>query len=305
MPSTFRSPATPYKFEEAITDTTFFVSAGHYYFVIIFYVAWAGVVLLLKTKKINSRFRKVRKLCQSAWVNRIKYGAINECIWLCFMTFTLFSLWQFYDLEMHYRWSSANLAFALLSLGACVATAGWVLHLALKSRKEFENVPKKFAFILGDESHLPYQMPLRYIRKLLLCFFLFTAMIELQLVGMISANFLILSFYCIYRPSKSAFTNYANIIIESCYIIIEMLVLCYINDFNLTTSKKIVYGKAMIAFSAIAILMVSLWMVWQFITFLYDFKCIRDLVEQSKVTSKVHPDEDNLRVDMERDYGKD
>lgn len=61
----------------------------------------------------------------------------------------------------------------------------------------------------------------------------------------------------------------------------------------------------MIAFSAIAIITVTIWMVWQFLLFLLDFKCIRDLIEQSKAASKIHPEEDNLRVDVDREYAKD
>ena len=130
-------------------------------------------------------------------------------------------------------------------------------------------------------------------------------MIELQLFGMISANFLILAFYVIYRPSKSKFTNLCNILIEISYICIEFIVLLYINDFEIETEQKLIYGKAMIAFSAIAIITVTIWMIWQFLKFMLDFKCIRDLIEQTKAVSKVHPGEDNLKIDYDREYGKD
>lgn len=61
-------------------------------------------------------------------------------------------------------------------------------------------------------------MPLRYVRKILLCLFLFSSIIELEVVGMIAANFIILAFYVIYRPSKSRFNNIVNILIELSYI---------------------------------------------------------------------------------------
>ena len=93
------------------------------------------------------------------------------------MTFVLFGLWQFYDMEIYGRWSYGNIGLAIVSFGGCIAVTGWVTYLILKYRNDFEGVPKKFAFILGDESYLPYQMPLRYIRKLVFCFFLFSAMI--------------------------------------------------------------------------------------------------------------------------------
>lgn len=148
------------------------------------------------------------------------------------MTFVLFGLWQFYDTTIYASWSYGSLFCAFICLAACVAMVVWTVALALHYRTDFEKVPKKYQFILGDESFLPYQMPLRYLRKLFFCFFLFSAMIELQLVGMISANFLILAFYVIYKPSKSKFTNYVNILIEACYLAIELIVLVYINDFH-------------------------------------------------------------------------
>jgi hypothetical protein len=40
-----------------------------------------------------------------------------------------------------------------------------------------DKVPIKYSFITGDESFLPFQMPLRYIRKLFFCGFLVIAII--------------------------------------------------------------------------------------------------------------------------------
>lgn len=78
-------------------------------------------------------------------------------------------------------------------------------------------------------------MPLRYIRKFTVCLFLFSAYLELQVVGMLSANFIMLAFYCIYRPSTSRFTNIINILIEACYISLEMVIIFYINNVDLST----------------------------------------------------------------------
>ena len=56
------------------------------------------------------------------------------------------------------------------------------------------------------------------------------------------------------------------------------------------------YGKAMIGFTATALILICTWLIWQFLLFLYEFKFIRDLVEEAKVANKVHPDEDNLKI---------
>lgn len=45
----------------------------------------------------------------------------------------------------------------------------------------------------------------------------------------------------------------------------------------------------MIVFSSIALVLIVLWLIWQFLQFLYDFKFIRDLILQTKVANKIHP----------------
>lgn len=40
-----------------------------------------------------------------------------------------------------------------------------------------------------------------------------------------------------------------------------------------------VYGTAMIAFSCVALITIIIWMVWQFMLFMYDFKFVRDIIE--------------------------
>ena len=130
----------------------------------------------------------------------------------------MFGLWQFNDLSTDESWSIANIAIAFLSLLLCLLLVVWNVYLSLSYRKEMDKVPTKYHFILGDDSFIPYQMPLRYIRKLLFCFFIFMAMIELQIIALIATNFMVFAFYAYYKPSKSQFNNWINIIIELCYI---------------------------------------------------------------------------------------
>jgi hypothetical protein len=176
IPSTYISAATPQKYKEAITDTTFFISAGHYVLVIAFYVAWALAIALLKNRQLN-KWRKLRRFAKGVYENRIRFGIINECIWFCFMTFLFFGLWQFYDISFPYNWNIGSFVVAMFCILVCFAMVIWVVHLTLTNRNNFDKIPKKYNFIVGDESHLPYQMPLRYLRKTLLCLFLFSAMI--------------------------------------------------------------------------------------------------------------------------------
>lgn len=90
-----------------------------------------------------------------------------------------------------------------------------------------------------------------------------------------------------------------------CYIGLEITIILYVNEVSPSTALKLVYGQAMIAFCAIALLLVVVWLVWQFLLFLYDFKFIRDIIEETKLANQIYPEEDNLKVELDRQYEKD
>jgi len=60
----------------------------------------------------------------------------------------------------------------------------------------------------------------------------------------------------------------------------------------------------MLALSLCALGLSLVWMVWQFLLFLYDFKFIREIVEETKLANQIHPDEDNLKIDFDKEYEK-
>lgn len=90
---------------------------------------------------------------------------------------------------------------------------------------------------------------------------------------------MVFAFYFYYKPSKSKFSNYINILVEACYIGLEITILAYVNSVGLQTQEKLNYGTAMLGLSLAALFLVVAWMIWQFMLFLYDFKFIRDIIE--------------------------
>jgi hypothetical protein len=52
----------------------------------------------------------------------------------------------------------------------------------------------------------------------------------------------------------------------------------------------------MIAFSSIALLLVVVWLIWHFLLFMYDFKFVRDIIEETRLANQIYPEEDNLKV---------
>lgn len=107
---------------------------------------------------------------------------------------------------------------------------------------------------------------------------------------------MVLGYYLFFKPAKSRVTNWVNILIQFCYLGIEICIILFNNEVSPTTQIKLGYGTALIGLSLCALLLVMLWLVWQFLLFLYDFKFIRDIIEETKLANQIHPEEDNLKV---------
>jgi hypothetical protein len=238
VPANYQSPATPTTYVLAITDTTFFISCGHYFLVLAFYAGWALLVSLLKNKGLN-KWARLRRLCRNTFQRRIRFGAVNESFWFCYISFAFFGMWQFRDLQTTTGWNVANIAVAFLCLLLCVLLTGWVVYLSLKYRHDVSKIPKKHQFILGEDSHIPFEIALRHIRKLLFCIFLAIGKIETQIMAIMGANFLVLAYYLFYKPAKSRVSNWINIFIELCYIGLEITLLNYVNEVSPTTDQKL------------------------------------------------------------------
>lgn len=53
---------------------------------------------------------------------------------------------------------------------------------------------------------------------------------------------------------------------------------------------KLAYGTAMMGLACCALLLVVIWLVWQFLLFLYDFKFVRDIIEETKLANQIYPE---------------
>ena len=300
VPSDWVSTATPLQYKIVVGEITFMVSAGHYITLLIIYLV-IGLLISLFKEKLCKCCERVRIFAKRQYLNRVKYGLVNEYVWFCFMTFGFFSMFQMKDLKPTAPWQYGNLVLSFLAFLLFIGFPALVIAKALKYRKDMSKVPKKFAFIQGDQSFIPYQIPFRYFRKMLLCVFLVIGTIEIQVPAMIASNFLVFAFYLFFKPSKSTFTNWINILVEVCYLGMEVMLLIFANDNGMTTDTKLTYGKGMIAFALIAILLALIWTVWQFLLFLYEWKFIRDIILEAQIANKVYPEQDNLKVEFEKD----
>ena len=81
--------------------------------------------------------------------------------------------------------------------------------------------------------------------------------------------------------------------------------MAFVNEVKPTTEVKLTYGTAMMAFCICALLLIVIWLVWQFLLFLYEFKFVRDIIEETKLANQIYPEDDNLKIELDKQYEKD
>ena len=124
-------------------------------------------------------------------------------------------------------------------------------------------------------------------------------------MAIMAANFMVLAYYLFYKPAKSRLSNWINILIELSYIGLEITMMAFVNEVKPTTEVKLTYGTAMMAFCICALLLIVIWLVWQFLLFLYEFKFVRDIIEETKLANQIYPEDDNLKIELDKQYEKD
>jgi len=135
--------------------------------------------------------------------------------------------------------------------------------------------------------------------------FLAIGKIETQIMAIMASNFMVLAYYLFYKPAKSRLSNWINILIELSYIGLEITMMSFVNEVKPSTDTKLTYGTAMMAFCICALLLIVIWLIWQFLLFLYDFKFVRDIIEETKLANQIYPEEDNLKIELDKQYEKD
>jgi len=135
IPAGFISDKSLPHFELAVKDATFLISSGHYFIVIGCYAVWAILVALLQNKTVN-RWPRFRRFMRGVYQQRIRFGAVNECLWFCFIPFTFFGFWQLRDLRVSDSWGYLNIALSVLCWIMCLLLVVWGIFLALKYRND-------------------------------------------------------------------------------------------------------------------------------------------------------------------------
>ena len=109
----------------------------------------------LNNKGIN-KWRKLRKFAKGVFERRVRFGAVQESLWFCYMSFVFFGLWQMKEMTVSESWTYANIVTSVVCWVICVMLTIWVVKLSIKYKNDLTKLPKKYNFILGEDSHIPF-----------------------------------------------------------------------------------------------------------------------------------------------------
>ena len=131
---------------------------------------------------------------------------------MTFLYAVFFAMYQFKNVSFGGPVLIANFVFAILVLIIYSLFTFYILKLGKQYKDtKAEDIPRKFRFIVPEASTFPMEIPLRYLRKILLCLALAMPAFEAQVVIMMMVNFVFLCYYMCYMPATSKITNYLNL----------------------------------------------------------------------------------------------
>ena len=189
----------------------------------------------------------------------MRYSIIHDAFWVCYLYAVFISLLQFKIGGFSSTNAILNMMLSILVLTVFVAFTGLVIYLGVKYRHKVDKIPKKYSFLMMEPSAHPFEMPLRYIRKLLFCLGLLLPDVQTQGMALLATNILFLCFFGCYKPAKSPLTNKIVIVLELGLILLISLFLAYDKTVDKTIATQQGYAIAMVTVAVIIILIALVW----------------------------------------------
>lgn len=193
---------------------SFSLTCGSYFFVLIIYAVISFIIFALSSK-YNSN-RPLRELFTKIYECRVKWGALNDFLWLFALNIFVCGFMQF-----RYTENGGDVALAvvtlLLFLGALIAL--FVYHI-LKYEPEDEEISNNYRFIhegLTDRSVHRLTTFVYYLRKLIFAVFIvstITTSAKGQCISLIILSSLMLVFLVVLRPYQDKLRNLIHILHE-------------------------------------------------------------------------------------------
>ena len=146
-----------------------------------------------------------------------------------------------------------------------------ITFIASKYRNRLDKIPKKFAFLVYEDSQFPMEIPLRALFKFVIGLVLISGEVSVQLVLLMVFNLIYMIYTLCFTPSKWSVTNYLNAFLMTGFIVCEIVLFLYsISDMNANYQELI--SIVLLALIFLMILVVLVWIVYRFILFIrHDF----------------------------------
>jgi hypothetical protein len=141
-----------------------------------------------------------------------------------------------------------------------------ITYIGTKYRHRLDKIPKKFEFLVYEESQFPMEIPMRGLFKLVVGFILITGDASVQLILLMVFNLVYLIYTVCYAPSKNKITNMLNIFLMVAFIVCEIVLFIY-NTSNKHTDYQNVISYVMLGLMGLMIITVLVWIIYRLIVF--------------------------------------
>jgi phosphoglycerol transferase MdoB-like AlkP superfamily enzyme len=131
-------------------------------------------------------------------------------------------------------------------------------------------------------------MPIRYLRKLFFALALLLPSVQSQLVFLLSINLAFLIMLVVYRPSKTALTNYVCIFIELMLVVLECLCFAYDKLIFKTLDNQTGFADGMLVVEGAAMLTVLGWIIYRLGLVISETDVWKKI--HAKLTANTHPE---------------
>ena len=208
---------------------------------------------------------------------RLRYTLWNDFVWLTYLYAVFMALFQFKQAKFTTNWDIFNIVFAGVVFVMYLIYTVFIIYIAKKYKNLSDKIPKRWSFLRMEPSSFPMEIPLRYVRKLLVCLALIIPHVDSQCVILIVVNVLFLLYTGCFMPSKSKLTNAINITIDTSYIILAGMFYGYHRLENKNLDEQTGFGIALITIHAIVLLIMFIWLVYRFFMMISETECWKSI----------------------------
>jgi len=258
----YSSPATPNQYLPFLNDTTFMRNCSAY---VLLFAIMLFLLALFKflSSRVTNRSKTFRKLCEVVYKDRVRFSFLNDTFWITFLYTVFFAMFQFKYTTTSNVWQIINLVFCSLTLALFASYMIFMLYLGFKYRKDVTEVPKKYSFLVNEPSSNTLEVPLRYLRKFLLCCALLIPSLQGQVICMMALNFCFFIYILFFKPSNSKLTNALTFLLELFYIGLEILFLVYFNVISKTNDIQYGFGLAFCIAQGVILVVLLIWTAYR------------------------------------------